>query len=184
MAIEPRRRCGYRKVGGMYIVGDMGRAECHRVPVGLRIKFFRGFKNINPLQEMNYCACYGSDHFKSCSICNPPHDDIHGLMFVGANNYDQKSFLSEALRLGVSKRIASIPNNFTPGKSIVYLAVKRAPIVMDNGTLYAPAIFANFMPSGIEKLIWKSQATDEVLEALEDCGITPVVIPDGDRDHA
>lgn len=45
-------------------------------------------------------------------------------------------------------------------------------------------LFSAFIPQRIEKLIWESQATDEELERLEKRGITPIVIPDGDEDHA
>jgi len=48
----------------------------------------------------------------------------------------------------------------------------------------ALGIFCAFIPKRVEKLIWESQATPEELEKLEKRGITPVLIPDGDADHA
>jgi len=48
----------------------------------------------------------------------------------------------------------------------------------------ALGIFCAFIPKRVEKLIWKNQATPEELEKLEKRGITPVIIPDGDSDHA
>jgi hypothetical protein len=39
-------------------------------------------------------------------------------------------------------------------------------------------------PTKIEKIVTASQAADaEEMEKLEKAGITPVVVPDGDRDH-
>lgn len=32
MASETKRGCGYRKVGGMYLVGDYIRVPCDRLP--------------------------------------------------------------------------------------------------------------------------------------------------------
>lgn len=45
-------------------------------------------------------------------------------------------------------------------------------------------IFCAFIPKRIEKLIWESKATPEDLDKLEKRGITPIIIPDGDNDHA
>jgi len=34
MAVEPKRGCGYRKVGGIYLVGEESEGEyCHRLPI-------------------------------------------------------------------------------------------------------------------------------------------------------
>lgn len=36
MAIEPRRGCGYRKMGGLYLVADALGEVCHRLPFPLQ----------------------------------------------------------------------------------------------------------------------------------------------------
>ena len=56
------------------------------------------------------------------------------------------------------------------------------PQMLDTGR-YKPGVFASFKPQRIEKLIWQSEATEENLKDLEKRGITPVIVPDGDKDH-
>lgn len=49
---------------------------------------------------------------------------------------------------------------------------------------YKLGIFTAFIPQRVEKLIWDKDATPEELKKLEKRGITPVIIKDGDVDHA
>lgn len=51
-------------------------------------------------------------------------------------------------------------------------------------TRYQLGIFTAFVPQAVEKLIWAKDATPEELEKLERRSITPVIIPDGDENHA
>ena len=39
------------------------------------------------------------------------------------------------------------------------------------------------MPQQVDYLIWESDATENRLDELEHKDITPVIIPDGDKDH-
>jgi len=48
----------------------------------------------------------------------------------------------------------------------------------------ALGIFCAFIPKRVEKLIWEKDATPKELEKLEHRGISPIIIPDGDADHA
>ena len=48
---------------------------------------------------------------------------------------------------------------------------------------YETAVFCSFVPQRIEMLVWESELTDEKRAELEKRGITPVPIPDGDKDH-
>ena len=183
MAIEPKRGCGYRKVGGIYLVGDdLTLDACHRLPLPIKMAFFRGYLVINPYQEFRKCNC-DPQHGQGCFVCNPPNQNNHGLMFVGESYYTPSNFIDEARRLGVSKRIPYVPAHCIPGHSIVYLAIKNMPFKQTQGTIYQPAVFFAFRIKRIEQLIWNSQATDEMLAAMAKKGLTPVRIPDGDRDH-
>jgi hypothetical protein len=49
--------------------------------------------------------------------------------------------------------------------------------------IYKTGVFCGFIPQAIEQLIWESEATKERLAELEKRGITPVIVPDGDKDH-
>ena len=113
-------------------------------------------------------------------------------MWVGNRYYSSKSFIEEASRLGVSKRIAHIPKGLILGKTIVYLAHPSGGVheVEETTALGVvkknepcPAIFYVFKPGRVEKLIWKSEATSDTILELEKQGITPVIVPDEDKAH-
>jgi hypothetical protein len=215
MAIEPARGCGYRKVGGIYLVGSGYAHGCDRLPLILDIcpvcssgvKFSRGITWINLLKlagvhgtldsteartdesgdltQIKQCKCT-----KTCYICYPK-DEKHALLWVGESFYKTPSdFIDESVRQGISKRIAAVPRGFKVGETIVLLAHKKAI----TSTVYnsesdsfdkvgIAGIITCFIPSRIEKLIWKSEADSETIERLQKQGITPVIVPDGDADH-
>lgn len=219
MAVEQKRGCGFRKVGGLYLVSDGIMSICDRLPYqlcvcpvcGEGLQPTRSMKKINPKKlfgdhdDMN-CNCNSW-----CVMCFPP-DEPHYMMGVGKGPYPTpEHFVVEGLAQGVSKRIKSIPKNFIIGKTWVYLSHPLAIMVnvpfpvqyarnyvnsqSDGAQLHIPdielpeterqpGIFAVFRPKRIEKLIWASEATEETIEKLEKRGITPVIIPDGDKDHA
>jgi len=227
MAVEERRGCGYRRVGGMYLCGEFLSAPCDRMPFplttcpvcGQGIKVSRGFTEVNPLKlwgphdsatyDHNSGILYTcKDRVRPCLLCDPQDEPAY-IMLVGAGNYKTKEdFLDEAHHMGISKRIPFIPKGLELGKTVVYLAHPKACEVKEPAVLQqamaiveeaqsnqprlletekvskALGIFCAFIPKRVEKLIWKSQATPEELEKLEKRGITPVPIPDGDKDHA
>lgn len=220
MAQETKRGCGYRKVGGIYLVGGFTTSPCDRLPMevghcpvcGAGVHFSRNAAEINPFKlwgehwvgssmsnidrDMYPCAC------DPCFVCNPP-DGTAFIMMVGEAFYKTpQDFIKEAQEMGVSKRIASIPKKLKLGETVVYLAHKKAcngnnpqqeSLLADNGQarmLDAEVkaepklgVFAAFIPSKIEKLIWEFDATEDALKDLEKRGITPVIIKDGDMDH-
>jgi len=181
MAVEAKRGCGYRRVHGTYLVGELGGFGCHRLPLKLyeHAEFFRGYKEINPKEILGKCYNCDSAHQPFCVVCNPPDEDVHGLMFVGEQYYTPQGFLDEAASQGISKRISRIPNNLELGKTIVYLAHRKCSF----GNMQVPAVFMAFRPQRVEQLIWESENVAEIVEEMKAKGITPVVIPDGDREH-
>ncbi|MBA7620566.1 hypothetical protein ES703_27918 [subsurface metagenome] len=228
MAIEAIRGCGYRKVNALYIVGEYISSPCDRLPLPLTtcpvcgggIKVSRAFTEINPyrlwgdhedevriLPGEGNVPGYCSDTYRPCHVCDPP-DDVAFIMMVGEKYYSPESFMEEAGKMGVSKKIPFIPKKLKLGETIVYLAhpkaclVKEAPVLQhimamaggndnDQPRLLeaekedkALGIFCAFKPHRVEKLVWQSQANPEELEKLEHRGISPVIIPDGDKDHA
>lgn len=188
MAIEQMRQCGYRKVGGLYLCGEGMAMNCDRLPYRIEncpvcnsgLKFTRGLAWIDWYKyaggHMKACSC-----IPSCPICCPyEHYGYHqpyGLLWVGAQYYTPASFVQEAIRLGVSKRIPAVPKGLKIGETVVLLGHKKA---IDNER---PGIFYVFRPQTVELLIWKSEATFEKLAELEKRNITPIIIPDGDVDH-
>lgn len=203
MAIEKMRGCGYRKVGGLYLVGSGHGMSCDRLPYELNVcpvcgegvKFGRGFQWLDWLKyagghvyshESGECVCP-----PICPICFPEFPpQPFGLLWVGEQYYTPQSFIEEAINMGVSKRIAAIPRKLKLGETWVLFASKsacgtREEQQEDNSmkTVGIPGVFYAFRPTHIEKLIWETDAKPELLKSLEKSGITPIIIPDGDLDH-
>lgn len=214
MAIEPIRGCGYRKVGGTYLIAGDAWFTCDRLPMPLKpcphcgqgFKFTRGPAKINAsivFGDHNPCTCWG------CDVCEPP-DGVSYILWVGKQHYPTTlQFVDEAKRLGISRRISAIPKDLVVGETVVYLAHPEAVneilpaesqgemeingehldfqprlCEVDQVAEPSPGIFASFVPTRIERLVWKRDATEELLKAWTDRGITPVIIPDGEVDHA
>ena len=212
MAVEPRRGCGYRKVGGLYLVGDILTSPCGRLPIELHvcpvcrsgIKQTRGWQWVKPgplLGERKTCALR-ADTPQGCAICpvgNPALlGERAGLLWVGGRFYPEpEDFSREAASLGISKRIRAVPRGFQVGRDWVMIAhpraVKREPqtdaeraeLAEVGGTeLVRKGIILVFRPQRIEKIVTESMAKDEAaMDALRAQGITPVVVPDDDPDH-
>jgi len=194
--LEPRRGCGYRYVGKLYLVGKGISVGCHRLPLeipdacpvcGAKIKFHRGIQRIDFRRIFGGCKEIDKDYpcHITCPVCNPPG---HGwLMWVGSKFYPRTiDFVEEAERIGISKAIARLPGDFKLGEDWVYLAHKKAvrKKVEDKTTLTGykevdlPGIFYAFKPERVEMLVRESEATEEKLKELQEKGITPVVVPD------
>lgn len=149
-----------------------------------------------------------TDRIRPCFMCDPK-DEVAFIMGVGEGYYKTpRDFMDEAHQLGISKRIPFVPKELKLGETVVYLAHPKAcevrePVVMqqamaileENETKQprlletekvekALGIFTAFIPQRIEKLIWEGEATPEELEKLKERGISPVIVPDGDKDHA
>lgn len=155
MAYEMKRGCGYRKVGGLYLVGEYISISCDRLPYlldvcpvcGAGIKVGRGMTKINPLQ------LFGEHKIKRtvevipggferppqyeeieercschspCILCDPTEEPAY-IMGVGERHYPTpEDFIQEGITQGFSKRIAQIPKEFDIGKTIIYLAHPKA----------------------------------------------------------
>jgi len=217
MAQESIRGCGYRVVGGIYLCGEYQEVYCDRLPYLLEvcpvcsggIKPTRSYIKIDPLQLFGLhmletrdsglvlrkepCA----DH-AGCFLCEPISQPAF-IVTIGDKFYSPESFLDEARRLGISKRIPFIPKELELGKTRVYLAHRQAvpvpikePLPLKNGDAGMETerierqygIFSAFIPQRVEKLIWRHDADEKTLKDLEKRGITPVVIEDGDLDHS
>jgi len=175
---EPLRGCGYRKIGAYYIVTEpVSIRHCKNLPYPLfHQKHFRGIKRINPWKLINTTP---KCETASCPVCYPPNENIHVLMFAGESYYTQNSIITEAIKLGISKRIRKPVDWIDLNRSILYLAYNRTAIQIDDegSTLYMPAIITAQRIRRIEHLITSEQATKEYIEELISKGLTPVIIP-------
>jgi hypothetical protein len=103
------------------------------------------------------------------------------MMWVG-RDYSMESFISEANKLGVSKRIATVPKDFVVGRDWVLLARKNAGEeetglrIVGKKVQKTDVIFFAFKPTAIEYLVTEAEAKDEeFIEKLVEQGITPVL---------
>jgi len=199
MAVEARRGCGYRAVGGIYLVGAGQGAPCDRLPLaiepcpvcGEELRFHRGIQRIDPMKLWgDHQGC--KDGKYPCPICDPKLLAPTYLMWVGSD-YTVPTFLFEAQRMGISKRIPAIPKDFEVGKSWVFLAKERlipgaerdwVPGIREPRPGGIPAVLHVFRPERIEKIITDRDAQSGfVVDGLVKQGITPVVVPVSDPDH-
>lgn len=197
MAVEKVRGCGYRKVGGLYLCGSGMPLACDRLPYllkvcptcGAGVKFTRGFSWLDWDKyaglHTEACSC-----MNSCPICVPDPTRPYGLLWIGEQYYTPDEFIDEALKMGVSRRIAAIPKNLKLGETWVLFAHKRACGEkledQEDSTqkrVGIPGILYAHRPQTLELLIWESDATEKKLAELEKRHITPIIIPDGDIDH-
>jgi len=136
-----------------------------------------------------------------------------GLLWIGERFYKTPTeFQSEGTVLGFSRRIKALPRGFKVGETWVLLAhpktiretcadcqgggiIVSTEVRGDGGVnercqncdaqgfkMHA-GIFTLWRPSRVEKILPESKRdSDEVKELLEK-GITPVFVPDSDKDH-
>lgn len=214
MAQEAARGCGYRKVGGIYLVAGGLWADCDRLPFAVGfcptchggIKFPRAPLEIDPVALFGvHDPCTdkkphpeivwvndtpaGEKSVGGCQACFP-QKQVAYLLGVGEQSYKTPGdFTEEAVRLGVSKRIAQIPKKLEVGKTWIYLVHRKGLMVPDDATGEMKpqlAVFSAFRPQRIEKIMWKSQAAalnDKEKKELERRGITVVEFDDNDPDH-
>ena len=141
MSVEAKRGCGYRRIGGLYLVCEGSGHPCDKLPFRLHrcptcsagVKQARGWTWLQP------DVIFGGDHANCndgfalpngatmrCPVCQPSSDKA-GLLWVGAQFYKTThEFLAEAATLGISKRIKALPHGFVLGQTWVLLAHPRA----------------------------------------------------------
>lgn len=192
MAVEAQRGCGYRKVGGLYLVsGGLG-APCDRLPFPLHVcpTCAQGIKQSRGWQWVNGFILFGGVHLpencndRRCPLCQFTEQfKSAGLLWVGEKFYKRPNdFVNESRTLGVSRRIKAIPHGMKLGETWVLLGHSKAvynftvPVseefVLDGQELikdsYTPGIFQVFKPSAVELIVTKRQLRDETfLENLK-----------------
>jgi len=187
MAVEARRGCGYRKIGGLYLVSGTGGRPCDRLPWPLDVcpTCHQGFKqargwtwiDLKTLAGGMHSGCVDSSQL-ACPVCAPSTERA-GLLWIGEKFYPStRAFNLEADTLGISRRIRVIPRGFELGKTWVLLAHPKAMKLQEQA-----GIFKVWKPTHIEKILAESQRDSEEAKELAERGITCVFVPDNDPDH-
>lgn len=202
MAVEGVRGCGYRLVGGLYLVGSRYWSTCDRLKLEIPVCPCCG-ETPRPnrgMQPINAHKMFGEhrdieecDDRRMCRICYPAdtrhrsHKDY--LIWVGREHYSEEEFSAEAELVGISRRIPHVPDGLSIGRSVIYLAMRgninRIIGASGDGSraITANGIFMAFAPERLELLIWESEVNDLYIENLAERNITAIIIPDGDEDH-
>lgn len=225
MAVEQKRGCGYRKVGGLYLVSGGAGVPCDRLPIELSVCpcCHGGIKQSRGWTWIDVAMLVGGDHGVPCldsGFCPLCHDVKQlgkaGLLWIGEKFYPTPAdFDREGVAMGISRRISAIPRNFKVGETWILLAHPKtitrncsqcegsgyedrlhrgaAPARADlaplcekcegSGREHAAGIFKVWRPSRIEKICKESERGTEAIGELEKKGITPVFVPDDDKDH-
>jgi len=203
MASEPKRGCGYRKIGGLYLAGPLTGDFCHRLPIPCDIcptckhgiKQTRGWTWVDPwtlledncnsdedgLSDINHC--------NACPACRRQLFDGNqaGILWIGEKFYPTvKHWYKEAVELGVSRRIPAVPKGFRLGEHYVFMGHPKAiegGEPPDYGESKA-GIFRVWKPQKVEMIVTgKMLQNQKFKEDLERKGITPVIVPEDDPDH-
>jgi hypothetical protein len=195
---EKKRGCGYRKGGGYYLIGGDAFSHCGKLPYllkpcehcGMGLKFHRGFGWFNPREFIESGPCEndsvhsqgpGASH--DCDACSMGFaiPERAGIMWVGNKFYTPESFLEESLKMGLSKRLPTIPRELLQNMGFVrvYLAHPKACIGVDGKP--APGIFSSFVPNKIEYVV-KGTESEQELGRIENRGVGLVkVVPVEDQ---
>jgi hypothetical protein len=192
MAVEARRGCGYRKVGGLYLVGGGIGVACDRLPFELSvcpccsggIKPSLGWTWIRPgllfqgphVLSEHINGGIGSRRCEestgSCWLCTDPGKfEKAGLIWIGGGFYKSPAdFIKEGIEMGFSRRIKSVPRGFKAGETPVLLAHRKTierpvtPEDVENNPKFRGELIAIF--PGIF-YVWMPQAIEKIFTESE-----------------
>jgi len=204
---EGKRGCGWRKVGGIYLVGADLALPCGRLPIplttcpccGSGFKPSRGWtwvdadRLILTVKDVKCRAPVGL--CRACIITRiAGGEEIigqAGLLWIGEQFYPTpEHFTREAAEMGISRRIASVPNEFKVGKTWVLMAHRKAlthfrgfqgigpgddrPAGLTPPE-FTPGIFRIWKPERIE-IVVDGTEEDEVIEGYLKRGLSPIKV--------
>ncbi len=141
VSVESARGCGFRKEGGLYLMGGDVWEPCDRLPIELHvcaacghgIKPTRGWTWIEPgsmlgledVESAMITDC-GNTNCGTCPVGGAIPERA-GLLWIGGEFYRTTvDFQREAQSVGISRRITAVPKDFEVGRSWVFLAHREA----------------------------------------------------------
>ena len=188
---DRKRKCGWRKNQGIYLVSNEQSVPCGKLPLPLTtcptcshgIKPSRSWTwiNIDELTKGIECPIAAFSPSGDCYCPLNTQLGRIGLLFIGEKFYHSpKEYNDEANDQGISRRIKFVPRDFKLGMWVA-LAHRKAIVkkmVGENGTVkevYTSAIFRVFKSSRIEYVL-NGNETDEEIDALVERGLTPMIV--------
>jgi RNA polymerase subunit RPABC4/transcription elongation factor Spt4 len=188
--IRPAR--GFTWVDGAKLIPPSrhGTAEHERVcPLGPKMAF-----ELEDPEGSGYAGPYSALHGTDGGTEFVSRIGRCGLIWVGEAFYPTAaSFMDEAERMGVSRRITAVPRDFVVGETWVLLGHRKAatkacpecgdeaeqddecPVCNGARFVHIPGIITAFRPSAVEYVV-KGDETGEEIEALEARGLTCVQV--------
>jgi hypothetical protein len=136
MASEARRGCGYRKAGGIYVRGELGAG----IPVGwlpccIDYPHTLGMVWAEPQRLFRTAGQAGDSWEALLALEHWRRKEKVGLIWVGAQHYTMDSFTKEALEMGISRRVATLPVDVKRGDPVALAFVAAVPVT-ESGTLF------------------------------------------------
>jgi len=199
---EAARGCGYRKKGGIYLIGgDASMMQpCGKLPLPLGIcpTCGGGIHQARGWTWVGLNGLFGSVECKKMEDCNAmcplnawnltmvegETADRAGLLWIGEKFYKTpEDFAKEGIKQGFSRRVMHIPTNFKIGETYVLFAHSKVTgccPICDPNKPKCTACEGTKRGPGIfsafrpERIeyILKGDETDEELEKLEKRGLT------------
>jgi len=189
--VEGIRGCGWRKLGGIYLVSDGPVEICGRLPALDRVCDCCGRNFIDPtinrewleaktLRSLVGSCKLGEECRRLCIVEKILKEDIRSiLIWVGTSFYKTPAdFIAEAARMGISRRIQKgVPRGFVVGETPVLLAHRHCLWggKVDGKDSWLPGIFGAFIPQRIEVIV-DEETSDEQIESYLRRGMTPVIV--------
>jgi hypothetical protein len=160
VAYEPKRGCGFREVGKLYLVGEGIAWVCPSLPLIFKPcecctyepPQYRDFQWIAKAYMKHIRAPTGVECHPQCPVCYPGVNDQkrYGLMWVGKKFYNPVEFLTESEGMGVSKAIKQIPKGLILGETWAMLAHPQAYI--DNSDDEYVQLRNDWLTTGVDKV--------------------------------
>jgi hypothetical protein len=132
---EGARGCGYRKVGGTYLISEGISVPCPALPLEVGrcpccdsgIKPSRGWAWFNPSMFFKFPCPPECPIYQEQGRCEPFKQERAGILWIGGKFYPTpESWMSEAKTMGVSRRISQIPKDLEIGKTWVFVGHREA----------------------------------------------------------
>ena len=132
---EGARGCGYRKVGGKYMVSEGVSQPCPALPLEVSrcpccdagIKPTRGMAWFSPKMFFKFPCPTSCEVYQERGRCEPFQQERAGILWIGGK-FDAKptDWLDEVEKMGVSRRIPQVPKDFVVGKTWVFVGHRKA----------------------------------------------------------